>query len=202
MPILFTEDTYEQAIIELFENMGYDHLYAPDLDRDYSSPLLDAVLRDSLVRINRGLPVEAIDEALLKLKTFDTGSLLQKNIIFMDYLQNGITVKLFVKGEEQSSIVRLIDYENEKKNSFYVVNQFTFLENGNNRRPDGLYAFYRRQIGDYLIMRMHFVFYDYEKGIFPFLLDYLAVMILIVFIGYYGGLFLKKTGKKKRKGSY
>ena len=33
----------------------------------------------------------------------------------------------------------------------------------------GLYAFYRRQIGDYLIMRMHFVFYDYEKGIFPFL---------------------------------
>ena len=29
MPCLFTEDTYEQAIIELFENMGYDHLYAP-----------------------------------------------------------------------------------------------------------------------------------------------------------------------------
>ena len=24
MPGLFTEDTYEQAIIELFENMGYD----------------------------------------------------------------------------------------------------------------------------------------------------------------------------------
>lgn len=61
---------------------------------------------------------------------------------------------------------------------------------------------YRRQIGDYLIMRMHFVFYDYEKGIFPFLLDYLAVMILIAFIGYYSGVFLKKTGKRKRKGSY
>ena len=62
--------------------------------------------------------------------------------------------------------------------------------------------FPRRQIGDYLIMRMHFVFYDYEKGIFPFLLDYLAVMILIAFIGYYSGVFLKKTGKRKRKGSY
>ena len=66
----------------------------------------------------------------------------------------------------------------------------------------GLYAFYRRQIGDYLIMRMHFVFYDYEKGIFPFQLDYLAVMMLIAFIGYYSGVFLKKTGKGKRKGSY
>ena len=136
MPSLFTEDTYEQAIIELFENMGYDHIYAPDMDRDYSSPLLDSVLRDSLVRINRGLSIDAIEEALAKLKNFDTGSLLQKNMIFMDYLQNGITVKTFVKGEEQSSIVRLIDFEKERNNSFYVVNQFTFLENGNNRRPD------------------------------------------------------------------
>mgnify|MGYP001193035065 CR=1 FL=1 len=54
-------------------------------------------MRSSLVRINRGLPVEAIGEALAKLKNFDTGSLLQNNIIFMDYLQNGITVKFFVK---------------------------------------------------------------------------------------------------------
>ena len=38
MSAIFTEDTYEQAIIELFENMGYEHLYAPDRERDYSSP--------------------------------------------------------------------------------------------------------------------------------------------------------------------
>ena len=36
MPALFTEDTYEQAIIELFENMGYEHIYAPDYERDYT----------------------------------------------------------------------------------------------------------------------------------------------------------------------
>ena len=136
MSDLFTEDKYEQAIIELFKNMGYDYFYAPDLTRDHTSPLLDSTLRESLVRINRGLPLEAINEVLSKLKNFDTGSLLQKNTIFMDYLQNGITVKFFVKGEEQSLIVRLIDYENKENNTFYVVNQFTFLENGNNRRPD------------------------------------------------------------------
>lgn len=136
MPGLFTEDTYEQAIIELFENMGYDHVYAPDFDRDYTSPLMDSVLRDSLVRVNRGLPVDAIEEAINKLKTFDTGSLLQKNTIFMDYLQNGITVKFFVNGEEQATIVKLVDYEKIDNNTFYVVNQYTFVENGNNRRPD------------------------------------------------------------------
>lgn len=136
MPGLFTEDTYEDAIIELFGNMGYAHLYAPDLDRDYSSPFLDVALRDSMMRINHSLPVEAVNEAISKLRNLDAGSLLQKNIIFMDYLQNGITVKFFIKGEERSSIVHLIDYGKAKNNTFCVVNQFTFLENGNNRRPD------------------------------------------------------------------
>ncbi|MGM9588870.1 MAG: type I restriction endonuclease subunit R [Faecousia sp.] len=136
MPGFFTEDTYEQAVIELFEHMGYEHLYAPDLDRDYTSPLLDATLRDSLVRINRSLPAEAIDEAISKLRSFESGSLVQKNAVFTDYLQNGIPVKFFVRGEERASIVRLIDYAHTELNAFYVVNQFTFIENGNNRRPD------------------------------------------------------------------
>ena len=135
--MFFTEDTYEQAVIELFEGMGYIHIYAPDMNRtDYSSPLLDSVLQDCLVRINKGLPIEAIQEALTKLRTFESGSLVQKNMAFMDYLQNGITVKYYVKGEERSSIVYLLDYANLDRNTFYVVNQFTFIENGNNRRPD------------------------------------------------------------------
>ena len=133
----FTEDTFEQAVIELFENMGYTHIYAPDMNRtDYNRPLLDDVLRDCLVRLNRSLPAVAIDEAILKLNDFDAGSLLQKNIVFMDYLQNGITVKYAVKGEERSSVVKLIDYADADNNDFYVVNQYTFVENGNNRRPD------------------------------------------------------------------
>lgn len=133
----FTEDTFEQAIIELLQNLGYEHIYAPDLNRDdYSSPLLNSVLLDSLVRINNKLPREAIDEALHTLQNIDNGSLVQKNMAFMDYLQNGITVKYTVKGEEHSSIVYLIDFENLNRNTFYAVNQYTFIENGNNRRLD------------------------------------------------------------------
>ncbi len=133
----FTEDMFEQAIIELFENMGYSHMYAPDMDRtDYSSPVLDGVLLDSLVKLNKGLPLDAINDAMAKLRDFDTGSMLQKNMQFMDYLQNGVPVKYFEKGEEHSSLVYLIDYDDVEKNSFYVVNQFTYIENGNNRRPD------------------------------------------------------------------
>ena len=63
----------------------------------------------------------------------------------------------------------------------------------------GIYAFGSRQIGDYLLMRMHFVFYDYEEGVIPFLADYLAVMISIAFIGYYVGALIKKICRSKTK---
>ncbi len=56
----------------------------------------------------------------------------------------------------------------------------------------GIYAFGKRQIVDYLFLKMHFVFYDYEEGVFPFLIDYLTVMILLAFIGYFGGKVLRK----------
>lgn len=134
--MLFNENTYEQAIIELFKNMGYSHIYAPEMERDYSSPIMQATLLDCLVRLNKGLPIEAIKEAISKLKNFDNGSLVQKNAVFMGYLQDGIEVKYFHKAEEKSSIVKLIDYEKVENNTFEVVNQFTFIEGYNNRRPD------------------------------------------------------------------
>ncbi|HIV31564.1 MAG TPA: type I restriction endonuclease subunit R [Candidatus Pullichristensenella excrementipullorum] len=132
----FTEDTFERAVLEIFENLGYTHFYGPDLARDYGSPLLESVLRETLVRLNRGLPTEAISEAIAKLRDFGGGSLLQKNMVFMEYLQNGVPVRYFVNGEERNVIVYLIDYQNVDRNCFYAVNQFTYIENGNNRRPD------------------------------------------------------------------
>ena len=133
----FTEELFEQAVIELLEKMGYTHIYAPDINReDFSSPFLESTLLDSLVRINKKLPIEAINEAIYKLKNFENGSLVQKNKAFMNYLQNGVEVKYFSKGEECSSIVYLIDYIKADNNIFYVVNQYTYIENGNNRRPD------------------------------------------------------------------
>lgn len=90
---------------------------------------------DSLYRLNRGLPDDAIQDTLFKLKNFENGELVQKNAVFMDYLQNGIPVRFFVSGEEHSSIVYLVDYKNPDNNSFIVANQWTFIENSN-KRPD------------------------------------------------------------------
>lgn len=81
------------------------------------------------------MPEDAIADALYKLKNFENAELVQKNALFMDYLQHGIEVRYFVKGEERSGLVYLADYKNPEKNSFVVANQWTFIENSN-KRPD------------------------------------------------------------------
>ncbi|WP_294408508.1 type I restriction endonuclease subunit R [uncultured Ruminococcus sp.] len=133
---LYTEANYENSIIELFRNdLGYEYVYGPDVERDFYSPLYEEILLDSLYRLNRGLPDDAIRDALFKLKNFENGELVQKNSVFMDYLQNGISVRYSVDGEERSSIVYLVDYKNSGNNSFVIANQWTFIENSN-KRPD------------------------------------------------------------------
>ena len=135
MPEFFREADYENSIIELFKNIGYQYVYAPDVERDFSSPLYDEELLSTLHRLNPSMPENAINDALLKLKNFENASLVQKNAVFMDYIQNGIEVRYFSKGEENSGLVYLVDYKNPDNNSFIVANQWTFIENST-KRPD------------------------------------------------------------------
>lgn len=136
MPGLYIEADYENSIIELFQiYLGYEYVYGPDIERDFYSPLYEDILVETLYRLNRGLPDDAIQEALYQIKNFENGELVQKNAIFMDYLQNGIPVKYVDNGEERSSIVYLVDYKNVANNSFIVSNQWTFIENSK-KRPD------------------------------------------------------------------
>lgn len=133
---MYTEANFENSIIDLFQNnLGYDYLYGPNIERDFYNPLYEEVLLDSLHRLNNDAPDDAIQDALFKLKNFENGELVQKNAVFMDYLQNGIPVRYFANGEEHSSIVYLVDYKNPKNNSFIIANQWTFIENSN-KRPD------------------------------------------------------------------
>ena len=135
MSIGINEASYENAIIDLLKDLGYQYIPGPDVERDYTLPYYETELEESIFRLNPSLPKEAIENALQKIKNFDNGELVQRNAVFMDYLQNGIPVGYYQDGEEQSAIVYLVDYENLDNNSFIVANQWTFIEKSN-RRPD------------------------------------------------------------------
>lgn len=135
----YNEEAYENALVELFQNMGWEHVYSQDIDRDWHSPLYDSVLEDSIRRLNPSAAPAAIDEALLKLRHFENAELKKKNAVFMEYLQNGIEVSYHQNGESKSDIIYIADFENDgkpgDKNSYIVANQWTFIENSN-KRPD------------------------------------------------------------------
>ena len=136
---IFTEDTYEQALIELFQSLEgkqYRYEYGPDIERDYSNPILDDVLQESLLRINPTLPTSAIDNAIKKLHQIEGSSLYECNFKFTQMLQYGIEVQYTdAKHQVKTKIVNLIDYEHDDENDFLVVNQYTIQEL-ETKRPD------------------------------------------------------------------
>ena len=133
------EDWFEKVVVEhLVDNLGYDHLYGPDVRRssdDYHDVFLPDVLPDALARINKGLPSAAIDEAILKISNVEGGTLEQRNENFNDYLQSGVEVRYFDGEQDRDEIVRLLDFDDPGNNDFHVVNQWTFVEYSE-KRPD------------------------------------------------------------------
>ena len=90
--MIFSEETYEQALIELLRELGFNYKYGPDIKHDYSNPLLDDVLHEALRRINPTLPQSAIEDAIKKLHQIEGASLYECNFKFTQMMQYGIEV--------------------------------------------------------------------------------------------------------------
>ena len=135
----YTENDYEQALIELFQSLEgkqYRYKYGPDIERDYTNPILDDVLQASLHRINPTLPLDAMDDAIKKLHQIEGSSLYECNFKFTQMLQYGIEVQYAdAKHQLKTAIVNLVDYDHEDENDFLVVNQYTVQEL-DTKRPD------------------------------------------------------------------
>lgn len=125
---IFDEGSYENAVLYLLETLGYEHIYGPDVERDYKVPFYEAQFVHSLTLVNPTKPAVAIEEAIRRVRDIDTGTLVQKNEKFMDFLQNGVEVTYTVKGETIHDIIYLIDFVHPDRNTFQAINQWTFVE--------------------------------------------------------------------------
>ena len=136
----FTEDSYEQALIDLFMDIGYEYDYGPDMERDYREPVNKRELHNELAWFNcwedyaNQLPDDVyekiIGEAVRKITSINEGTLEQRNELFMDYLQNGVPVSFQHEGKTRTEIVKLIDFNNPTRCRVKVVNQYTVEEFG------------------------------------------------------------------------
>lgn len=125
----YNENNYEQTIIGLFrEKLGYEYVYGPTIERDYTEPYWREILEYKVRDLNRQAHPAAIEEALRKVEHIDGASLVERNEIFTHYLQDGVEVSYHTGTEIKADLIRLVDWNTIAENNFTIVNQWSYKE--------------------------------------------------------------------------
>lgn len=122
------ENFYEQTLIELFQQMGYQYEYGPDVERDYRDPFYAEDLKKGLRRMNPMMSKDVLEEAFRLVTHVNEGTLEQRNEQLMDYIQSGVEVKYSEDGRSKTALVRLVNFSEPLQNDFKVANQWTVIE--------------------------------------------------------------------------
>lgn len=140
------EDEFErEVILPIFNELGYEVLYGPDIGPDgtrperdsYEQVILSNRLHGALRRINPSLSAEVIEDALRQLHRVESPDLLTNNHLFHQRLRKGIKVEARTdEGALTTLDVLLVDENKPDNNEWLVVNQFTVTESRRTRRPD------------------------------------------------------------------
>jgi len=139
-----TEDQLEQEALVWLQDVGYTHLYGPDIAHDgpqperigYQQVQLGYRLRGAIQKLNVNIPANAREDALKQVLDLGIPALLSANRHFHKLLVGGIPVQYQKDGETRGDFVRLIDWDNPERNEWLAVNQFSIKGPHHTRRPD------------------------------------------------------------------
>ncbi len=139
-----TESDIELYAIEELEGLGFQYLYGPDISpegdkperRDFSDILLADRLKAAIQKLNPNVPESAREQAFRSILRINSPDLVTNNETFHRYLTDGVPVQYRIDGNDRHDYVWLIDFDNPDENEFLAVNQYTIIENNQNKRPD------------------------------------------------------------------
>lgn len=141
----FTESVVEEAALSWCGELGYSTLAGPQIAPEepaaerasLGEAILPERLREALVRLNRNVATELLDEVFRNLTLAELPSLIVNNRSLHRLLVDGIAVECRRDdGSTGAEIVCVIDFEDPDANDWVAVNQFTVIEGQRNRRPD------------------------------------------------------------------
>jgi len=139
-----TENIIEASAIEILQSQGWEYVNGKEIspeglfcERDnYQQIILTNRLRYAITKINPHIPADAQEAAVQKVLRIFSPVLLHNNEEFHKLLVEKVKIPYQQNGYERSHEVALIDFENTNNNQFLVVNQYTIIENNQNKRPD------------------------------------------------------------------
>lgn len=139
-----TEDHLEQETLGWLAEVGYTHLYGPDIAHDGENPerehyrqvVLVERLRSAIANLNPKVPLAAREDALKQVLELGLPVQLPANRLFHRLLVGGVPVQYQKDGETRGDFVRLIDWVEVKKNDWLAINQFSIQGPKRTCRPD------------------------------------------------------------------
>ncbi|MBS1541870.1 MAG: type I restriction endonuclease subunit R [Bacteroidetes bacterium] len=139
-----TENIIEESAIEILQSQGWEYINGKEIspeglfcERDsFSQIILTNRLREAIAKINPHIPADAQEAAIQKIARIHSPELLHGNELFHKELIEKVRISYQQNGFERSHEVALIDFENPSNNQFLAVNQYTIIENNQNKRPD------------------------------------------------------------------
>jgi len=138
-----TESEIEIICLDYLKDLGYDYHLGPDIspdglfaERKYNEVVLINRLTSTIDRLNPSISDEGKADALKKVLRTDSPNSLINNETFHRYLTEGIDIEFRKDGIIRGDKVYLVDFNHPENNEFLAVNQFTVIEEGNNKRPD------------------------------------------------------------------
>ena len=93
-------------------------------------------LKNAIHRINPNISSDIQQEAVKTLQRINSPELIVNNEEFHRLLTEGVNVSFQKDGDERGDLVWLIDFNQPENNEFVIANQFTVIENNQNKRPD------------------------------------------------------------------
>lgn len=141
-----TENIIEQSAIEILQSQGWEYANGKEISpeglfcerENFSQIVLLNRLRTAIATINPTIPLDAQEAAVQKVLRIASPDLLHNNEEFHRLLVEKVKIPYQENGYERSHEVALIDFEHPANNQFLVVNQYTIIENNQNKRPDVL----------------------------------------------------------------
>ncbi len=143
------ESDLEEACLRWFADLGYEVIESDNLEPEsgygeretYNEVILEGRLRQALEHLNRDAPIEAIDEAIRRIKRADAPTLVQNNFDFHRMWTDGVEVEVARKDGTIGGVrIRLFEAESPEENNFVVTNQVKVVDraggNGQTRIPD------------------------------------------------------------------
>jgi type I restriction enzyme R subunit len=135
---LFDEATLENAIMGLFEEEGYTHVFGDDVHKDISDVILEDDLRSFLISNYsvQGITPSEVDAIVAKVRSYANMPLYEGNKSFYKIVSDGFDLKR-QDPKAKDFHVYLFNYSSPESNLFKTINQLQ-IKGVDTRIPDGL----------------------------------------------------------------